>query len=344
MTIEKRIAQEHDLAYYVDGTIVHVGLCVGMNKGVDGNGFDHRAEYERRKDQGEYPTRFNDIRMSAVTEHMRNNARVVAHWRALAEDVQRVMHNHETDFHRMAKEACLELVQLGHFQELTRYNMRKFHVGDAQIEHPITAGDTTYYADVGVWDNRFPQFPIAMEITFTSGQSDKRLNDMIKAGVKVYEANIYNHTLQAAKDGVKIDHQFYKDYLMRRGFREQSSKDRRTLLDVEIIRLEQLLKRQQMDIAAKARAGEREKEDQLRRAKEREFQQSREQWQKQRAERQQLEHEEREKRKREELRAVEDARLVLLDHHAECYQCKHRYPCAYFLSSKCGPEYEFECV
>jgi hypothetical protein len=321
MTIEKRIAQEHDLAYYADGTIVHVGLCVGMNKGVDANGFDHRAEYEKRKDQGQYPTRFNGIRMSAVTEHMRNNARVVAHWRALAEDVQRVMHNHETDFHRMAKEACLELVQLGHFQELTRYNMRKFHVGNAQIEHPITAGDTTYYADVGVWDNRFPQFPIAMEITFTSGQSDKRLNDMIKAGVKVYEANIYNHTLQAAKDGVKIDHQFYKDYLMRRGFREQSSKDRRTLLDVEIIRLDELLRQKklqrEMEIASKARMMAPNGFGGLRKM---------------------------DADEREQFRATEDARLALLDHHAECYQCKHRYPCAYFLSSKCGPQYEFECV
>lgn len=314
MITEKRIAQRHELAYYADGTIVHVGLCVGMNGGIDGSGFNHKAEYERRRAQGEYPTRFNGIRMSAVTEHMRNNARVMAHWRAVTEDVQRVMNDPESDFHKMAKQACCELVHTGFFHDMTKKNLRSFRPDGAIIEMPITTNGVTYYADVGVWDNRFKQYPIAMEITYSSGQGSKRVADLIEAGIKVYEINIYQQTLNALKNGDKVDKDFYRTLMLYRGFRELSGVQHLPALDVEIIKLDDLLD-----------------EERLRRAFEDVV----------------LTRDKIENHSDETWPDIDGGKFIdeeLVKHHENCRRCKHRYPCAYFLSSKCGPEYEFECV
>jgi hypothetical protein len=241
-----RIAEDSELAQYEDGTIIHVGLATGHNNGVDYDGFDHAAEYEMRKERGEFPFRNEGIRVHATKEHYRSEALVKAHWRSNAEDIERVLNDPESKYHKIAKAACVDLLGEGMFASMIKGSMPKFEFGGCKPELHIKSGDRSFYADVGVWDHRFPDTPMAFEISYKSPQTKERIKALADAGVIVYEIGIYNETLDAAKKGVIVNHSFYRKLMLQKRFRRIGVANGKSLLESRYVEVEKRMREARM--------------------------------------------------------------------------------------------------
>lgn len=249
MNNETRIAKEIELAQYPDGTLVHVGLVTGHNDGIDETGFDHKAFFEAQKANKVYPHRIEGIRVKAVRQHINDGKQVKPHWSAFAEDIERVLNDPESKYHKMAKDACIALLLEGNFNQIVKTPIPMLQFGGCQAELPIMAGGQQHYADVGLWDERFPQMPIAMEITYTSKQTKERILRLSQAGVHVYEFNILDRTRDALKCGVVVDVDFYRSQMMSNRFRLKSDTEVVNLLDAEYIRVAELIAEQKRKMA-----------------------------------------------------------------------------------------------
>jgi hypothetical protein len=252
-----RIAEDSELAQYEDGTIIHVGLATGHNNGVDHDGFDHAAEYEMRKERGEFPFRNEGIRVHATKEHYRSEALVKAHWRSNAEDIERVLNDPESKYHKIAKAACVDLLGEGMFASIIKGSMPKFEYGGCKPELQIKSRDRSFYADVGVWDHRFPDTPMAFEISYKSPQTKERIKALADVGVIVYEIGIYNETLDAAKKGVIVNHSFYRKLMLQKRFRRIGVANGKSLLESRYVEVERRMRearmREEMQRAAEVR-------------------------------------------------------------------------------------------
>lgn len=235
-----KVAEDRELAEYHDGTIVHVGLAAGNNNGVDEDGVDHRLIFETRKAAGELPSRFKGIRLTAVSQHVRDGVLIKPYWRAMPEDVERIIASHESDFHMMAKSACIELLEHGLFPMMLRSPLRQFRASGWQEE--LTVGRSGHRADIGVWDDRHPKFPIALEIKFSHGQSKSRIDALLEDKVKVFEISIRNATLDALKDGEIVDERFYSGLIMSRKFRPVGPKDFISDFEIEYLHVEEAMR------------------------------------------------------------------------------------------------------
>lgn len=249
MNNETRIAKDIELAQYPDGTLVHVGLVTGHNDGIDETGFDHKAFFEDQKANKVYPHRIEGIRVKAVRQHINDGKQVKPHWSAFAEDIERVLNDPESKYHKMAKDACIALLLEGKFNQIVKTPIPMLQFGGCQAELPIMAGGQQHYADVGLWDERFPQMPIAMEITYTSKQTKERILRLSQAGIHVYEFNILDRTRDALKCGVVVDVDFYRSQMMSNRFRLKSDTEVVNLLDAEYIRVAELIAEQKRKMA-----------------------------------------------------------------------------------------------
>lgn len=237
-----KVADTSEIAFYRDGANLHVGLVAGHNGGIDEAGRNHAEEYQARRAAGEHPFQhYEDVAVHPVKSYRREDGAIVkAHWRASASDVDRLVAAAESDFHKMAKQACYELLRDGKFNQIVRTGIKHFVFSGCAQEHPIRIGADIFYADVGAWDARFYSDPVAFEITYTSANSARKIdafreNDMVLYNIKIYEA-----TRQEIKDGNLIDVQFYKDMMLRKRFHRMGEPNK-SKLEVEYIKIRQAI-------------------------------------------------------------------------------------------------------
>ena len=235
-----RIADTSEIAFYRDGTTLHVGLVTGHNNGTDEAGRNHKDEYDARRAAGEHPYQhYADVAMHPVTSYTREDGAIVkAHWRTNAGDVDRLVISAESDFHKMAKQACYELLRDGKFNQMVRTGIKHFVFGSCAQEHPVRIGQDIFYADVGVWDLRFPGDPIAFEITYTSANSARKIDAFREGGTVLYNIKIYEATREEIKNGNLVDVQFYKDMMLRKRF-HRLGEPNKSSLEVEYIRIQE---------------------------------------------------------------------------------------------------------
>lgn len=225
MKNEERIAKEVELAEYPCGTMVHVGLVTGHNEGIDESGFDHRAFFQEQKEKGIYPHRFAGIRVKAVREHVNAGKKVLPYWSMIPEDVERILNDPESVYHKMAKEACIGLLRERKFNDIVKQKLPLFEFGGCQAELPIVAAGHQHFADVGVWDHRFPNNPIAMEVTYTSKQTKERILRLTQAGIHVYNFNILDRTRNELREGREPSVKFYRDAMLKNKFSLKEGED-----------------------------------------------------------------------------------------------------------------------
>lgn len=237
-----KVADTSEIAFYRDGSNLHVGLVAGHNDGIDSEGRNHADEYQARRAAGEHPFQhYEDVAVHPVKSYRREDGAIVkAHWRTSAGDVDRLVAAAESDFHKMAKQACYELLRDGKFNQIVRTGIKHFVFSGCAQEHPVRIGADIFYADVGAWDARFYSDPVAFEITYTSANSARKIdafrdNDMVLYNIKIYEA-----TRQEIKDGNLIDVQFYKDMMLRKRFHRMGGPNK-SKLEVEYIRIQEAI-------------------------------------------------------------------------------------------------------
>ena len=237
-----RIADTSEIAFYRDGTTLHVGLVTGHNDGTDEAGRNHADEYNARRAAGEHPHQhYEDVAMHPVKSYTREDGAIVkAHWRTNAGDVDRLVVAAESDFHKMAKQACYELLRDGKFNQMVRTGIKHFVFGRCAQEHPVRIGQDIFYADVGVWDLRFPGDPIAFEITYTSGNSARKIDAFRESNTVLYNIKIYEATREEIKNGNLVDVQFYKDLMLRKRF-HRLGEPNKSSLEVEYIRIQEAI-------------------------------------------------------------------------------------------------------
>lgn len=235
MKNEERIAKEVELAEYPCGTMVHVGLVTGHNDGIDESGFDHRAFFQEQKEKGIYPQRFAGIRVKAVREHVNAGKKVLPYWSMIPEDVERILNDPESVYHKMAKDACIGLLRERKFNDIVKTKLPLFEFGGCQAELPIAAAGHQHFADVGVWDHRFPNNPIAMEITYTSGQTKERILRLTQAGIHVYNFNIRDRTRDELREGREPSIKFYRDAMLKSKFSLRKDTESDLKLDAEYL-------------------------------------------------------------------------------------------------------------
>lgn len=237
-----RIADTSEIAFYRDGTTLHVGLVTGHNNGTDEAGRNHKNEYDARRAAGEHPHQhYADVAMHPVTSYTREDGAIVkAHWRTNAGDVDRLVISAESDFHKMAKQACYELLRDGKFNQMVKTGIKHFVFGSCAQEHPVRIGKDIFYADVGVWDLRFPGDPIAFEITYTSANSARKIDAFRENDTVLYSIKIYEATREEIKNGNLIDVQFYKDMMLRKRFHRLGVPNK-SRLEVEYIRIQEAI-------------------------------------------------------------------------------------------------------
>ena len=220
---DTKVAQVSEIARYEDGTMIHCALARGHNNGLDEQGVNHKEIYETRRDNGELPFITDEINVTPVVEHTRDGVRIHSHWRSRAEDVERFINGDnggEGKAHKLAKQACLELIDEGKIGRIVRTELPKgFSLGGRKDELKIVIGDMTYFADVGAWDARFPDAPVVFEVTNTSGQKAKRLKAMSDARIRVYEIVIGPKVRDAARKGIEINVQFFRNMILSSKFR-----------------------------------------------------------------------------------------------------------------------------
>ena len=235
-----RIADTSEIAFYRDGTTLHVGLVTGHNNGTDEAGRNHKDEYDARRAAGEHPYQhYADVAMHPVKSYTREDGAIVkAHWRTNAGDVDRLVVSAESDFHKMAKQACYELLRDGKFNQMVKTGVKHFVFGSCAQEHPVRIGQDIFYADVGTWDLRFPGDPIAFEITHTSANSARKIDAFRESGTVLYNINIDKATREEIKNGNLVDVQFYKDMMLRKRF-HRLGEPNKSSLEVEYIRIQE---------------------------------------------------------------------------------------------------------
>jgi len=242
MKNRKRIAECSELAEYQDGTLVHVGMVTGHNDGIDEDGFDHRKYFEAQKERGLYPQRIDGLRVTAVREHVSNGRDVKTHWRAFTEDLERILNDPESEYHKMAKEACLGLLRERKFNDIVKTKIPQFKFGGCQAELLINAGDRQFFADVGVWDHRSRNIPIAMEISYTSPQTKERISALSQSGTHVYNFDILERTRGQLKAGNEVNVQFYRELMLKKKFTFQEVTEVNTPLQAFYIGVAELKK------------------------------------------------------------------------------------------------------
>lgn len=341
MQIEVRLAESKEFAVYEDGQFVHAGLVLGHNDGIDEQGFDHRALFQERKAQSVYPYRMQGVRVTAVKEHTNKGMIIKPYWRGMPEDVERIINDPESNFHKMAKQACIALLNEGKFNAIVSPQIRQFEFGGCAQELPIKAGEQQHFADVGVWDHRLPNNPIAMEVTYKSQQTKDRILRLSQAGVHVYNINILDRTREALRKGKIVNVDFYRQMMLAKKFQLKADTESTLALNALYIQVAMLKEQEERKLAMRkaaeirARAemksrqqAERRKAESLRDAlsKKQELERQNTAWM------QRLANE----------RALADKKLA--DHKALCRRCKHRFPCPYYLSSACGPTLQFACA
>lgn len=218
-----KVAGVSEIAQYADGKTVHCALARGHNNGLDEAGVNHQEIFEQRRDEGELPFITQGIRVTPVVEHSRDGVKIDSHWRSKPEDIEMFItggEGGEGAAHRMAKQACLELIAEGSIRRIIRGGLPQgFSPDGYKTELSIQVGDDTYFADVAAWDDRFPDVPIVFEITDTSGQKAKRLKAMSDQGIRVYEIVIGPKVRTAARNGVEINVGFFRSIMLKSNFR-----------------------------------------------------------------------------------------------------------------------------
>ena len=240
MKNKERIAECNELAEYPDGTLVHVGLATGHNDGIDEDGFNHRDYFEAQKERGLYPQRIDGIRVTAVQEHVNSGRDVKTHWRAFAEDLDRILNDPESEYHKMAKEACLGLLIERRFNDIVNKKIPEFEFGKCQAELLINADGRQFFADVGVWDHRSRNTPIAMEISYTSPQTRERISALSQSGTHVYNFNILERTRNQLKGGSNVSVKFYRELMLEKKFTLQLNTEVKTPLQAFYIGVAEL--------------------------------------------------------------------------------------------------------
>jgi hypothetical protein len=341
MKIEERIAKSDEFAAYEDGTFIHVGLARGHNGGIDEKGFNHQEVFEARKASGVYPYQIEGIRVTAVSEHTKNGTTIKPYWRGIAEDVERIINDPESNFHKMAKEACVGLLKEGKFNAIVKRPLQQFEFGGCALELPISADGRHHFADIGVWDHRFPDDPIAMEITYRSPQTKERIMRLSEAGVHVYDFNILDRTRNALREGRKVDIDFYRRLMLDKKFELKSGKESKLKLDALYLHVAMLKEQEERKLAMQKAA-----ELWARRDIELRQEQDRRNAYTSKADKARADEVERQyeawRKRQAELKAISDKKRE--DHHALCRRCAHRDPCPYFMSSACGPDLHFTCA
>ena len=351
MKNEERIAKESELAEYPDGTMVHVGLVTGHNDGVDEDGFDHRAFYQAQKDQGIYPQRIKGIRVNAVREHVNAGKNIKPYWSMIPEDVERIIKDPESIYHKMAKEACIGLLRERKFNDIVKTKIPQFEFGGCQAELPIMAAGYQHFADVGVWDHRFPKNPIAMEVTYTSRQTKERILRLTQAGIHVYNFDITQRTRNELREGREPSVKFYRDAMLKSKF--SLKRDTECVLKLDAIYIEvarakaEAERKRHMERAAAWRQqqykemladeqNEQRKKDEAKVKRNLENQMMRDN----------IERNARLEQDVERIQREREARLAQDwdDQKALCKRCKHRYPCPFSYAKACGPNYQFTCA
>lgn len=362
MENEKRIASAPELAVYPDGTMVHVGLVTGHNDGIDESGFDHRKLFDDYKKQGLYPHRISGIRVMAVKEAHFDGAKRKPHWRAFAEDVERIINDPESKYHKMAKEACISLLEERRFNDIVDDKIPEFEFGGCQAELPITADGKQHFADVGVWDHRQKDSPIAMEITYTSGQTKERILRLSQSGIYVYNFNILHRTRDQLTRGKDVDVKFYRDVMLRKKFSLKGDVDAVRPLKAFYLHVARLKEQEERRAAFEHIAMIRERKERLAMIRERE---KRLAYEALVQEDHQTQIERAKQRKAYELRRAEEiqrhAELLRRDAESKavaeaqvkqdwetqkalCRRCAHSNPCPFSYAQKCGPDYQFTCA
>jgi len=218
-----KVADVREIAQYDDGTTVHCGLAKGHNNGLDEEGFNHQYLYEDRMSKGELPFITRGIRVRPVVGHQRDGVNIPSYWRSDPGDIDRFLDGSglgEGEAHKMAKQACFELISESKIHRIVRGDLPKgFYLGGQKQELNVQVGGETYFADVGAWDDRFPNAPIVFEVTNSSGQKADRLKAMSDAGIRVYEILIGAKVRKAVQDGIKIDVGFFRSMMLKSRFR-----------------------------------------------------------------------------------------------------------------------------
>lgn len=218
-----RVANVSEIARYADGTTVHCGLAKGHNNGLHEDGSNHQYLYEQRLEKGELPFITQGIHVRPVVGHKRDGVDIPSYWRSEPGDIERFLEgtgNGEGEAHKLAKQACFELISEGKINRIVRGDLPKgFYLGGQKQELNVEVGEDTYFADVGVWDDRFPNAPIVFEVTNTSGQKAARLKAMSDVGIRVYEILIGSKVRTAAKNGIKVDVEFFRSMMLNSKFR-----------------------------------------------------------------------------------------------------------------------------
>lgn len=220
-----KVAVVSEIARYDDGKTVHCALARGHNNGIDEHGVNHQELFEDRRDKGELPFITKGIQVTPVVGHVRDGVSIPSHWRSKAEDIEKFIlgggeAGGEGEAHRLAKQACLNLIEQGKIRSIIRGELPSgFHLGGQAPEVSIKVDDDIYFADVGAWDARFPDTPVVFEITNTSGQKAKRLKAMSDVGIRVYEIVIGPKVRSAARNGVEINVGFFESMMLKSKFR-----------------------------------------------------------------------------------------------------------------------------
>jgi len=370
MKNKERIAECNELAEYPDGTLVHVGLATGHNDGIDEDGFNHRDYFEAQKERGLYPQRIDGIRVTAVQEHVNSGRDVKTHWRAFAEDLDRILNDPESEYHKMAKEACLGLLIERRFNDIVNKKIPEFEFGKCQAELLINADGRQFFADVGVWDHRSRNTPIAMEISYTSPQTRERISALSQSGTHVYNFNILERTRNQLKSGSNVSVKFYRELMLEKKFTFQLNTEVKTPLQAFYIGVAEL-KRAEEQRRAIERAAMRHEQANKR------LYQARAEANRQAMQRQAILQDKTilhaqtnqinavafKLQKQEEWRRIEsdgfkrDAEeraqakkaLAKLEDDWEtqkalCRRCAHSNPCPFSYAQKCGPDYQFTCA
>lgn len=214
-----------------------------------------------------------------------------------------------------------------------------FTYGDCACERMIDE----YRPDVTVFHaNEAVSGIIALEVIHSNPPSKEKVEAYMQLGHVVLRISIARIAEEWLKAGHDIADADIRQFILQERYKLPRSVNKRLLREVNFVwvDLNESMKRRQRQAAENAAREARERQAQLRakreaqedaRAKiERDKQRAELRWQHQQHE---AELAEKKRKAQAKIAAEHKAR------EERCLPCEHRYPCAYFLSSACGPNY-----